>query len=104
MLADVDKAELILINKKTELWVNVENDQGTAKAKFAVPYVAWGMKDSSSLVLRVDKSVDVEVFFIGTQASARRRPNGLSHCSRAMERVLLRKIFYSLLPLPSARA
>jgi hypothetical protein len=41
------------------------------------------MKDPSNLVLRVDKSVDVEVVLIGTiaarsQASARRRPNGLS--------------------------
>jgi polyisoprenoid-binding protein YceI len=46
--------------------VNKENDQVTAKAKFVVPYVAWGMKDPSNLVLRVDKSVDVEVVLIGT--------------------------------------
>jgi polyisoprenoid-binding protein YceI len=46
--------------------VNAENDQVTAKAKFAVPYVAWGMKDPSNLVLRVDKSVDVEVVLVGT--------------------------------------
>jgi len=57
---------------------NVQNDKVTAKAKFAVPYVAWGMKDPSNLVLRVDKSVDVDVVLIGTlaarsQASARRR-------------------------------
>jgi polyisoprenoid-binding protein YceI len=88
---------------------NVQNDKVTAKAKFAVPYVAWGMKDPSNLVLRVDKSVDVDVVLIGTlaarsQASARRRPNGLSGCSPAMERVLLRKAFYSLLTLLSARA
>src|ERR1700736_5304427 len=41
--------------------VNVQNDLVTATAKFAVPYVAWGMKDPSNLVLRVDKTVDVEV-------------------------------------------
>jgi polyisoprenoid-binding protein YceI len=49
--------------------VNANNDQVTAKAKFAVPYVAWGMKDPSNLVLRVDKSVDVEVVLIGTLAA-----------------------------------
>jgi polyisoprenoid-binding protein YceI len=56
--------------------VNAENDQITAKAKFAVPYVAWGMKDPSNLVLHVDKNVDVEVVLVGalaarSQASAR---------------------------------
>ena len=37
----------------------MDNDQVAAKAKFAVPYVARGMKDPSNLVLRVDKSLDV---------------------------------------------
>jgi polyisoprenoid-binding protein YceI len=45
--------------------VNVLNGLVTAKAKFAVPYVAWGMKDPSNLVLRVDKTVEVEVVLIG---------------------------------------
>jgi polyisoprenoid-binding protein YceI len=49
--------------------VNAENDQVTAKAKFAVPYVAWGMKDPSNLVLHVDKNVEVEVVLIGTLAA-----------------------------------
>jgi polyisoprenoid-binding protein YceI len=48
--------------------VNVQNDLVTATAKFAVPYVAWGMKDPSNLVLRVDKTVDVEVALTGTVA------------------------------------
>jgi polyisoprenoid-binding protein YceI len=45
--------------------VKVQNDLVTANAKFAVPYVEWGMKDPSNLVLRVDKTVKVEVVFTG---------------------------------------
>ena len=49
--------------------VNAENGQVTAKAKIAVPYVTWGMKDPSNLVLSVDKSVDVDVVLIGVLAA-----------------------------------
>jgi len=51
--------------------VKVQNDLVTATTKFAVPYVAWGMKDPSNLILRVDKTVDVEVVLTGTVARLR---------------------------------
>lgn len=50
--------------------VNVQNDQVTANAKFGLPYVAWGMKDPSNLVLRVDKTVNVEVSLTGTRRTS----------------------------------
>jgi polyisoprenoid-binding protein YceI len=60
--------------------VKVQNDLVMATAKFALPYVAWGMKDPSNLLLRVDKTVDVEVVLTGmigahSNASVTVRPN-----------------------------
>ena len=46
-----------------QLNINLHPEAGTitAKTHFVVPYVAWGMKDPSTFILRVDKTVDVEV-------------------------------------------
>jgi len=41
-------------------------DHWTAALHFAVPYAKWGMKNPSTLFLRVSESVDVDVMASGT--------------------------------------
>jgi polyisoprenoid-binding protein YceI len=50
-----------------EMPVKVETagDTVTATALFTVPYVAWGMKNPSKLLLRVSKQVEIEVIAKG---------------------------------------
>lgn len=43
----------------------------TATTKFDVPYVAWGMHDPSTMFLRVDKSVQMEIDARGTVQATR---------------------------------
>ena len=45
--------------------VQMQNASVTARAKFTVPYVSWGMRDPSTFVLQVAKSVDVDVTLVG---------------------------------------
>jgi YceI-like domain len=49
--------------------ISLQKDRVTATAKFVLPYVAWGLKDPSNLVLRVDKTVNIEVALNGSVAT-----------------------------------
>ena len=48
--------------------VEVSGDRWTAVLHFAVPYVNWGIKNPSTLFLRVSESVDIELNAAGTVA------------------------------------
>jgi polyisoprenoid-binding protein YceI len=50
--------------------VTAKDDQLTAIIKFDVPFVAWGMKDPSTLFLKVDKSVAIDMQFTGSLSAA----------------------------------
>jgi hypothetical protein len=41
--------------------VEANGDQYTAAAHFTVPYVQWGMKNPSTLILRVSDKVDIDI-------------------------------------------
>jgi hypothetical protein len=42
-------------------------DHWSAALHFAVPYAKWGMKNPSTLFLRVSESVDIDVMAAGTR-------------------------------------
>jgi hypothetical protein len=46
--------------------VKIDGRRATGTAKFDVPYEAWGMKNPSTLFLKVDKKVEIDVSAVGT--------------------------------------
>jgi len=46
--------------------VEMSSDHWTATLHFAVPYANWGMKNPSTLFLRVNESVDIDLTAAGT--------------------------------------
>lgn len=45
--------------------VTVKNGQVNADLKFDLPYVAWGLKDPSTFLLKVSKTVEIEMQAVG---------------------------------------
>jgi len=45
--------------------VELAPDHWSLTVHFAVPYVTWGMKDPSTFILRVEKTVDIDLHALG---------------------------------------
>ncbi len=49
-----------------QIAVQLNGTDATATTRFIIPYVAWGMKDESTFVLKVSKEVGIDVIARGT--------------------------------------
>jgi hypothetical protein len=45
--------------------VHLDGASATAKAHLVVPYIQWGLKDPSFLILRVEHYVAIDLFLTG---------------------------------------
>ena len=46
--------------------VNLSGDHWSASAKFTIPFIEWGLKNPSTWLLKVDRSVSIELELKGT--------------------------------------
>jgi hypothetical protein len=46
--------------------VQVSEEQLHAVGSFAIPYVKWGLKDPSSMMIKVNKEVQIDLLLVGT--------------------------------------
>ena len=51
--------------------IHIDGSNLTAKGRFTVPYVKWGLKDPSIFVLKVAKEVDIDLSLSGRLTSGR---------------------------------
>ena len=56
-----------------QVWISGE--EASASGKFVVPYVAWGMKNPSTFILRVNEQVEIAVSAVGSVVSEAIRPS-----------------------------
>jgi len=49
--------------------VQVNGNQASADVHFVIPYVDWGLKNPSTLFLRVGKTVEIDVHAVGTMTA-----------------------------------
>jgi polyisoprenoid-binding protein YceI len=45
--------------------IHIDGKTATAKTHFMIPYVKWGLKDPSTLLLKVDKEVNMDITLAG---------------------------------------
>ncbi len=50
--------------------IHIDGANLTAKTRFSVPYVKWGLKDPSFFILKVAKDVDIDLTLVGRLSSS----------------------------------